>query len=156
MHPHSKTFAKSWLAFDLNILRRLRFSAIAIPFLDRPAMGTYLKRWGMRVMGNDPMQSAWARGFSQIVNKGEKLSPDDVNIVLEDAYVPGYRIQNQALANWFSETDSWWFDNVRRNIDRLPSQMSRAIASSIAIGVGDYVLSFKDDTSEMRQPLPTV
>lgn len=156
MHAHSKTPPKSWLAFDLNILRRLKFDSVAIPFSERPALGAYLKRWNVRVMANDPMQSAWARGFARIVNTGERLSPDDVNIVLEDAYVPGYRLQNQALTTWFSETDSWWFDNVRRNIDRLQSQMARAIASSIAIGVGDYVLSFKEETRELRQPLSTV
>jgi hypothetical protein len=124
-----------------------------LPFNERPALGAYLKRWGTRVVVNDPLQSAWVRSVAQITNGHEKLSADDVNVVLEDAYVPGYKLFNAALTNWFSETDSWWFDNVRRNIDRLPTPMAKAIASTIAIATGDYVLSFTDATRELRQPL---
>jgi hypothetical protein len=76
--------------------------------------------------------------------------------VLEDAYVPGYRLQNPSLANWFNETDSWWFDNVRKGVDRLVSPLARAMASCIAMAAGDYVLSFTDQTREMRQPLSNV
>ena len=156
MLGQTKISPKSWLAFDLNVLRRLKFASVALPFVDRPALGTYLKRWSVRVAANDPMQSIWTRALAQITNRGERLSTDDVNVVLDDAYVPGYRLQNQALTTWFTETDSWWFDNVRRNIDRLPSPMSRSISSSIAIATGDYVLSFTDETRELRQPLSNV
>ena len=156
MHGQTKASPKSWLAFDLNVLRRMKFTSAALPFADQPALGAYLKRSNVRVLANDPMQSAWTRCFAEIANNGDRLSDDEVNVVLEDAYIPGYRPQNQAIGNWFSEIDAWWFDNVRRNIDRLGSQMSRAIASSIAIAVGDYVLSFKEETRELRQPLSTV
>ena len=134
----------------------MKFESAVLPFADQPALGAYLKRSNVRVMANDPMQSAWMRCFAEITNNGERLSDDEVNLVLEDAYVPGYRHQNAALSNWFAEIDAWWFDNVRRNIDGLQSQMSRSIASSIALAVGDYVLSFKEDTRELRQPLSTV
>ncbi len=156
MHGQTKASPKSWLAFDLNVLRRMKFASAALPFADQPALGAYLKRSNIRVLANDSMQSAWTRCFAEIANNNEKLSDEEVSLVLDDAYVPGYRLHNQALANWFSEIDSWWFDNVRRNIDRLQSQMSRSIASSIAISVGEYVLSFKEDTRELRQPLSTV
>ena len=153
MHGQTKASPKSWLAFDLNILRRMKFSVAALPFADQPALGAYLKRSNIRVLANDPLQSAWTRCFAEIANNHENLSADDINLVLEDAYVPGYRLQNPTLSNWFSEIDAWWFDNVRRNIDRLQSQMAQAIASSIAISVGDYVHSFKEETRELRQPL---
>lgn len=156
MHGQTKISPKSWLAFDLNVLRRLRFTSVALPFAASPALGSYLKRWNARVAANDPMQSAYTRSLAQIANGKEQLSAEDVNLVLEDAYVPGYRLHNQALTAWFTETDSWWFDNVRRNIDRLQSQMSRAIASTIALETGDYVFSFKEDTRELRQPLSNV
>lgn len=151
-----KISAKGWLAFDLNVLRRLKFQTAALPFTDHPALGAYLKRWNIKVAANDPLQSAWTRGFAYIANGAERLSTDDVNVVLEDAYVPGYRLQNQALTHWFGETDAWWFDNVRRNIDRLQSPMARALACSIALATGDYVFSFKEDTRELRQPLSNV
>lgn len=156
MVGQTKNSPKSWLAFDLNVLRRMTFSSIALPFADQPALGSYLKRWNARVLANDPIQSVWARALSEITNNGQKLSPDEVDAVLEDAYVPGYRLKNEALSMWFSEVDAWWFDNVRRNIDRLPSQMSQAIASSIVMATGDYAMSFREENRELRQPLSSV
>ncbi len=156
MHGQTKISPRGWLAFDLNVLRRLNFSSVAFPFADQPALGSYLKRWSVRVSANDPLQAAWTRSFAEIVNGNENLSADDVNAVLEDVYVPGYRLENQALKFWFSETDAWWFDNIRRNIDRLQTPMQRAIASSIVLATGDYVFSFNDDTRELRQPLSNV
>src|SRR4029079_18343998 len=71
-------------------------------------------------------------------------------------YVPRYKLNNQALRNWFNETDSWWFDNVRQNIDQLQTPVARAIAATIAMAAGDYVRTFTDDTMELRQPLSNV
>lgn len=153
MHGHSKISPKSWLAFDLNVLRRLTFDSVVLPFTDSPALGAYLKLWNISVSANDPLQSNWVRAFSQISNAGERLSADDVNIVLNDAYVPGYRLKNQSLSSWFSETDAWWFDNVRQNIEQLSSPIGRAIASNLAMATGDYAFSFVDETRELRQPL---
>jgi len=156
MHGQTKISPKSWLAFDLSVLRRLTFTSIAMPFTEKTALGAYLKRWNVRVAANDPLRSAWARSLAHIANGTERLSAADVDLVLEDAYVPGYRLHNQALTNWFTETDSWWFDNVRRNIDRLGTDTGRAIASSIAMAAGDYVFSFKEENRELRQPLSSV
>ncbi|HEV7699809.1 MAG TPA: hypothetical protein VGO43_06245 [Pyrinomonadaceae bacterium] len=156
MHGPTKQSPKSWLAFDLNVLRRMKFSSAALPFCDRPELGTYLKRMNVRIAANDPLQSAWSRSVGRIANGRERLSADDVNVVLEDAYVPGYRYKNAALTQWFNETDAWWFDNVRAGIDKLDSPVVRAIAASITFAVGDYVLSFNDETRELRQPLSNV
>jgi hypothetical protein len=156
MFAPQKSSPKSWLAFELNVLRRLKFRSAAIPFSQDSALGTYLKRWNIRVSANDPLQSAWMKGVAAILNNGERLSAEDVNVVLEDAYVPRYKLHNPALRGWFNETDSWWFDNVRQNIDLLPTPVSRAIASTIAMATGDYVQSFTEDTLELRQPLSNV
>ena len=148
MIAQAKSSPRSWLAFELNVLRRLKFGSAALPFTNEPLLGSYLKRWGIRVTANDPLQSSWTKTVAVILNNGEKLSAEDVNVVLEDAYVPGYRLQNPALRQWFSETDSWWFDNVRQKIDRLQTPVARAMASSLAMAVGDYVLSFTPETLE--------
>jgi hypothetical protein len=147
---------KGWLAFELNVLRRLKFSSAALPFTSETNLASYLKRWNVRVLANDLTQSAFVRAVAAIQNNAEKLSEAEVETVLEDAYVPGYRLQNPALRNWFSETDSWWFDNVRRNIERLDSMTSKSIAAAIVMQVGDYVLSFPEETLELRQPLSKV
>lgn len=152
----TKPVPKSWLAFDLNVLRRLKFSTAAIPITDQPALGAYLKHWKVRVAANDPLRSASTRAQVYIANNRQRLSAAEVNVVLEDAYVPGYRYQNPGLTAWFNETDSWWFDNVRRNIDKLSAPMSRSIAADLVFAAGDYVLSFKEETRELRQPLSNV
>ncbi|MBS1793033.1 MAG: hypothetical protein JSS81_04220 [Acidobacteria bacterium] len=147
---------RGWLAFELNVLKRLKFTSAAIPFTSDPNLGAYLKRWKVRVLANDLTLAGWTKAVAAIQNNGEKLSDDDVNLVLEDAYVPRYRLQNPSLRNWFGETDAWWFDNVRQNIERLPSPVAKAIASSLALSVGDYLLSFSSETLELRQPLSNV
>ena len=147
---------RGWLAFELNVLKRLKFTTAALPFTSDANLGNYLKRWRVRVLANDLTLSGWTKAAAAIQNNSERLSDDDVNIVLEDAYVPRYRLQNQALRNWFGETDAWWFDNVRQNIERLASPVSKAIASSGVLSVGDYLLSFNEDTLELRQPLSIV
>lgn len=134
----------------------MKFASATLPFTPDPALGAYLKRWNIRVSANDPMQSAWMRAVAQITNNSDRLSVDEVNFVLEDAYVPGYRLNNTALTQWFSETDAWWFDNVRQRIDGLQTPVGRAISASIAMAAGQYVMSFTDDTRELRQPLSTV
>jgi len=152
----SITTPKSWLAFELNILRRFEFKSIALPFTSSPALGNYLKRGDVRVMANDPLQSAWTKALATIQNNGEKLSDDQVNAVLEDVYVPRNKLHNPALRTWFSETDSWWFDNIKQNLDRLQSPFAYAMAASLAMSVGDYVLSFNEQTRDLRQPLSNV
>lgn len=147
---------KSWLAFELNILRRLQFKTAILPLAGEPQLGVYLKRWNVRVLANDAARWAHVRGLAEIQNNAEQLSEEDLAIILEDAYVPGYKLQNPALRNWFNETDAWWFDNVRKNIEKLPSQTHQAIALSIGMQTGDYVLSFTEETRELRQPLSNV
>ena len=156
MFIKSNTTPKSWLAFELNVLRRLKFASAALPFTGQPHLGAYLKRWNVRVLANDATISGWTKAVAAIENNSEKLSEADVNSVLEDAYVPRYRPQNAALRNWFNETDAWWFDNVRQNIERLASPVARAIALQIGMSVGDYASSFTEETLELRQPLSNV
>ncbi len=43
-----------WLAFELSVLRRLKFRSVAIPLVGEPDLPVYLKRLGVRVAANDP------------------------------------------------------------------------------------------------------
>ncbi len=147
---------KGWLAFELTVLKRLKFASVALPFANDAGLGNYLKRWNVCVNSNDLTLTGWTKSVASIQNNTEVLTDDDVETVLDDAYVPGYRLNNPALRNWFGETDSWWFDNVRQNVEKLSSPSIRAIAATVALAVGDYVLSFDESTRELRQPLSTV
>ena len=150
------TDADGWLAFELNVLRRLKFASALLPFSGEPNLGAYIKRWNIRISANDLLQSAWIKAVASIQNNAEKLSDEDVGAILEDVYVPRYSLQNRALTNWFNETDAWWFDNVRQTIEKLSTPVARAIALNIGMSVGDYVLSFDEETRCLRQPLSNV
>lgn len=156
MLQQSKSLPNGWLAFDLNVLRRLEFSSVCLPFTGDLALGVFLKRRGVRVIANDLLRSAWTRAVAEIQNNSERLSDDTVNAILEDVYVPRHRLRNPALAKWFSESDAWWFDNIRANLDLVESPFEFAIAASLAMAVGDYALSFTEETRELRQPFSNV
>ncbi len=147
---------KSWLAFELNVLRRLKYESVGLPFAGEPHLGAYLKRSNTHVLANDILPSLYAKSLSQIQNNGEKLTEEEVAGILEDVYVPRYKMQNSSLKNWFGETDAWWFDNVRQNIEKIASPTRKSIALEIGMNVGDYALSFNDETLELRQPFSNV
>jgi hypothetical protein len=107
----------------------------------------------VRVATNDPAQWAWTKSVAFVENNSEVLTEDDVELVLADAYVPGSFFKNASLVSWFNETDAWWFDNVRSNIEKLESQYKRALALALGMAVGDYVFSFNLETRDLRQPL---
>ena len=146
----------NFLAFEVNVLSRTDFDSMAMPFADRPDLGMAMKRRGKRVLANSMVKSQWNANLATIQNNTERLSEADLQIVLEDAYVPGYKLVIPTLQKYFSETDAWWFDNVRRNLDRIESPYIFAQASMLAMDVGDYVLSFDESTRELRRPLSAV
>jgi hypothetical protein len=146
----------AWLAFELSVLRRLKFRSVAIPFVGEPDLPLYLKRWGARVAANDPARWASVKASAMIENNTERLAEEEVEAVLMDAYVPRHKLNNPALRKWFNETDAWWFDNVRENAEQLDTPCGRSLALTIAMMVGDYVLSFDEETRELRQPLSQV
>ncbi|MGH9874522.1 MAG: hypothetical protein ACRD9S_18865, partial [Pyrinomonadaceae bacterium] len=149
----SATFPNGWLNFELSVLRRLKFSSIALPFTGEPNLGVQLKRWNVRVAANDPMMWAHTKATALIENDSERLTEDDLEAIVDDAYVPRERLDSPALRNWFNETDAWWFDNVRFNAERFDNQYKRALALTLGMMVGDYAISFTAENSNLREPL---
>ncbi|MBD0373375.1 MAG: hypothetical protein ICV60_21245 [Pyrinomonadaceae bacterium] len=150
------TVNNGWLAFELSVLRRLKFRSVAIPFMGEPELGVYLKRWGVTVAANDEARWAFVKAQAFIENNTERLSELDVETALEDAYVPNHKLNNPALRQRFGESDAWWFENVKENIEALESDTTRALALTFGMMVGDYALSFDEETRELRQPLSKV
>lgn len=111
-----------------------------------------LKRWKVRVAANDLMLWSFTKGLAVIENDSERLTTDEIETLLEDAYVPRERLDNPSLANWFNEADAWWFDNVRFNAEKLSTPYKRAVALTLGMMVGDYVLSFSEGTRHLREP----
>jgi len=145
-------FANGWLSFELGVLRRLTFSSVAFPFTGEPELALQLKRWKIRVATNDPMLWSYTKGLALIENHGERLSDEDLDTLLDEAYVPREKLDNPTLLKWFNEADAWWFDNVRFNAEHL-EPFKRALALTAGMMVGDYVLSFNEQTRSLREPL---
>jgi hypothetical protein len=150
------TIPGGWLAFELSVLRRLKFRSVAIPFTGEAELGLYLKRWNISVATSDESRWSYMRALALIENNTERLTEGDVETVLEDAYVPGYKLNNPSMSKWFTETDAWWFDNVREKAEQLETPVKRALALTVAMMVGDYARSFNEETRRFRQPLSTV
>ncbi|MBA2645298.1 MAG: hypothetical protein H0U81_00740, partial [Pyrinomonadaceae bacterium] len=135
-----------WTAFELSVLRRLKFRTAANPFSGEPTLDVYLKRWGVRVASNDAARWAWTKALARVENNSTRLSESEIEIILEDAYVPRHKLQNPALRRWFGETDAWWFDNVRAGAEKIEDGIKRALALNLGLMTGDYALSFDDET----------
>src|SRR5688500_14956760 len=99
----SANFPNGWLNFELSVLRRLKFSSIALPFTGEPNFCMQMKRWNVRVAANDPMAWSFTKAIALVENNSERLSEEDINSIVEDAYVPHDRLDNPALLRWFNE-----------------------------------------------------
>lgn len=150
-------FTNGWLAFELGVLRRLKFTSVALPFTGEGEICVRLKNWKVRIAANDPMLWSYTKAFALIENNTEELDEHDLTTLLDDAYVPREKLENSALLKWFNETDAWWFDNLRFNAEHLESY-KRALALTVGMMTGDYVLSFNEQTRSLRTPfsLPSV
>jgi hypothetical protein len=147
---------RRWLGFELSVLRRLKFSSIAIPFAGQPDLGWYLKFWGKQILDNDICQWAWWMSRALVENQEQALGEEDVSLILGEAYVPHRRLHNAALGSAMNEIDAVWFDNIWLNLQQIENEHRRALAYTLAMGVGDYVFSFKPETIGLRRPLSEV
>ena len=156
MPDYSDPTPRGWLAFELSVLRRLRFRSLVNPFAGEPDLETHIKRWGVRVAANDAARWSWIKSIARVENNGERLTADDLDLLLEDVYVPRHKLRNPALRRWFGETDAWWFDNLRAQAEKLDGEIKQALALNLGMLTGDYALSFDEGTRELRQPLSRV
>jgi len=146
---------KTLLGFQASVLRQLEFRSIAIPFWSEARLDWYLKAWGKLIFANDPRR--WGAIVARAnVEATQPLGEDTITCILEDVYVPRVRLANPDLRRWFGETDAWWMDNLRRNIEALDDQLFRAQAVTLGLQTGDYALSFDEETLDLRRPLTTV
>ena len=145
-------FTNGWLGFELGVLRRLKFSSVALPFTGEPDIAVHLKRWKVRVIANDPMLWSHTKAQALVENHTESLNEEDLGRLLDDAYMPQEKLNNPALLKWFNETDASWFDNIRFTAEHF-EPYKRAIALTIGMMVGDYVFSFSERTRHLRKPL---
>ena len=68
MPLYSDSTPRGWLAFELSVLRRLRFRSFVNPFAGEPDLETHVKRWGVRVAANDAARWGWIKGIARVEN----------------------------------------------------------------------------------------
>ena len=144
-------FPNGWLAFELGVLRRLKFTSVALPFTGETDLASRLKLWKVRIAANDPLLWSYIKALALIENNTEQLNEEDLESLLDDAYVPGEKLNNPGLLKWFNETDAWWFDNLLTSAQEL-GQYKRELALTAGMMTGDYVLSFNEETRLLRKP----
>lgn len=146
---------KSFVGFEASVLRQIDFRSIAVAFSGGSRLDWYLSTWRKLVLSNDPR--AWAAAQSRaMIEARQALSEDHISQLLRDLYVPGVSLRNPALRRWFGETDAWWMDNLRHNIDEIEDETLRAQAIALGAQTGDYALSFAEETRELKRPLTAV
>jgi hypothetical protein len=147
--------SRRWLGFELSVLRRLKFSSIAIPFAGRPDLGWHLKCWGKQVITNDICQWSWWMSRALIENSRESLDVEDVAFILgENAPAEDVGVTGSFPLN--ADDEGTWFLKVRDNIHQLGSEQKRALAYLHALDVADYLRSFTRETEHLRRPLNEV
>ena len=80
----SGTFPSGWLAFELSVLRRLKFSSIALPFTCEPDLCVQLKRWKVSVAANDPMIWAFTKATALVENAADHPGDEEIATILVD------------------------------------------------------------------------
>jgi hypothetical protein len=146
---------KSLLGFEVSVLRQIEFRSIASAYIGGTRLDWYIKSWRKQIISNDPR--SWAAVVSKAtIEAREPLGEEHISRLLQDVYVPGSRLTNSHLRRWFSETDAWWMDNLRRSIGEIEDETLCAQALALGLQTGDYALSFEDETRDLRRPLTTV
>src|SRR5262249_17396982 len=134
----SRYNAKTLLGFEVSVLRQLPFDTIAIAFSGEAKLDWYLKLFRKRVLSND--SRTWAAVAARAAIEADAyLSEDEINQLLQDIYIPGARLTNPHLTTWFRETDAWWLENLRRNINEIDERL-QAQAFVLGMQTGDYAL----------------
>ncbi|HKF56649.1 MAG TPA: HD domain-containing phosphohydrolase, partial [Blastocatellia bacterium] len=148
----SSCITGSLLGFQVSVIRQVEFRTVAIPFCGRAALVQYLAALGKQVLSNDARP--WAALAGRAVLESEPLTDEQVFTVLQDTYIPGARMSNAALREWFGEADAWWMDNLRRQALQDPSIQDQALL--LGMQAGEYALSFSKSNTELKRPLTAI
>ena len=106
---------------------------VADPFGGSMSVAYFLKQLGYRVLTNDFMAFSAAIGTALVENRGEKLEPRDVELLLSENPDPRtYDLMQRVFTDvFFVESDTAFLDAYRGNVDRLGTPHKRALALAV-------------------------
>src|SRR5687767_9604685 len=129
-----------YLAFDVSVLRRLKFESVAIPFSGGPDLGWYLKLWRKRVFANDIARWAWWSNRALVENNVDRLAEADASALVDGLDAPVSRVDG-LLGAWLESEDASWFTALRDRIETVESSGRRALAIRAAFRAMDYAIA---------------
>lgn len=91
-----------------------------------------LKQMGIQTITNDFLCCNHQIGLSLIENKTEHLTSDDVACLITERNVPGYDLIQRTFANiFFKESETYFLDSFRANVECLKTKYKKALALTI-------------------------
>jgi hypothetical protein len=143
-------------AFEIAVLRELDFKTIALPFGGDGKLGWRLKMLGRQVHTNDFRQAETCQAIALVENNGFILGATQIDAMLcaarddaEDETAP----YNGGLLRWFTPTEARWFEGFRRAVLENEDRMVQALAMTLGLRLGDYWLSFDEESKPLRPSL---
>lgn len=143
-------------AFEIAVLRELDFKTIALPFGGDGRLGWRLKMLGRQVHTNDFRQAETCQAIALVENNGFILGAAQIDAILgaagnaaEDETAP----LNAGLLRWFTPTEARWLEGFRLAVLENEDRMTQALAMTLGLRLGDYWLSFDEESKPLRPSL---
>jgi len=121
------------LPFIQDVVSDLDFETCLDAFSGSGIVSYYFKKIGKEVYSNDFMKFPYLYNLATIQNDEEQLSMNDVDMLLHKNGRSQNFIQNTFKGLYFSDEENQFLDTVRINIEKLPSDYTKAIALSSLI-----------------------
>lgn len=121
------------LPFIQEVMSELNYENCLDAFSGSGIVSYYFKKIGKEVYSNDFMKFPHLFNLATIENSSEKLSANAVDMLIHKKGRSQRFIQNTFKGLYFSDEDNKFLDTVRINIEKLPSEYSKAIALSSLI-----------------------
>ena len=121
---------QSLLPFILKHLKHIEFDTAMDAFSGTGCVGYVLKEMGKRVVANDFHSFAHNLAIATIENNRQKLSPQNVSLLLSKNPQAGSFVRKRYSDLYFSEHDCEFLDNTYANMLLLPGKLKKSLAIS--------------------------
>lgn len=118
------------LPFIQDVISTLEFESCLDAFSGSGIVSYYFKKIGKEVYSNDFMKFPYLYNLATLENNFEKLSMEDVEMLINSKGKNEKFIQKTFKGLYFSDEDNMFLDSIRSNIEKLSSKYAQAIALS--------------------------
>lgn len=119
---------KAMLQFIWNSVQPLEFQTVLDAFSGSSCVAQMFKARGKQVITNDHLEYAYHLANATVANGSERLSDDEIQLLLKPNRRRRQFIQRTFRGMYFSDSENMFLDNVSANIRLLNSPLKRSIA----------------------------